>query len=95
MYIANGFLLVFVFFVVRILNIPFAITVYAAQYHNWNFISALLRLRLVCYIFIGLQYIMQLYWFILIVKLALKSFAKFLQKSDTQQDTDKDKKKTG
>lgn len=90
-YLLNGFLLVFVFFVVRILNIPFTLMVYAAQYHSWNIVAALRRLRLVCYIAIGLQYVLQFYWFILIVKLALKSLAKIRQKSETQ---DVDKKKT-
>ena len=92
-YLLNGFLLVFVFFVVRILNIPFALLVYAAQYHNWDIMKAVFHLRLACYVFIILQYIMQFYWFVLIVKLALQSLAKIMQKPDTQREVDK--KKTG
>ena len=64
----------FAFFTVRILNIPFALTVYAAQYHNWEIMATLYQLRLVCYISIILQYILQIYWFILILKLVLKGF---------------------
>ena len=89
-YIFNGFLLVFVFFVVRILNIPLVLMVYAAQYHNWNIVAALQRLRLVCYVSIILQYFLQFYWFIKIVKLALRSFGSFL-KSRKQEPVDRKK----
>ena len=53
--------------------------VYAAQYHNWNLLAALRKLRLVCYVSIILQYCLQFYWFILIMKLALGSFSSFLK----------------
>ena len=92
-YIANGFLLVFVFFVVRILNIPFVLLVYAAQYHNWNIVSALRKLKVVCYVSIILQYCLQFYWFNLIVRLALRSFKSFLQ-SRQKGTVDGSKKKT-
>lgn len=68
-----------VFFIVRILNVPFTLLVYAAQYHNWDIVSALLRLRIVCYIAIFLQYILQIYWFVLIIRLGLKSLTKLSQ----------------
>ena len=80
-YIFNGFLLVAVFFVVRILNIPIVLLIYAAQCHNWNLIAALRKLKLICYFSICLQYTLQFYWFIKIVKLALMSLAKIRKQS--------------
>jgi len=71
-YKANGYLLVFIFFVVRILNIPFDVIVYAAQYHNWNIFRALQKFQLSCYVSIFLMYIMQIYWFAMILTLALR-----------------------
>ena len=82
-YLINGILLVVIFFIVRILNIPFTLTVYAAQYHSWDIVAALYHLRVVCYMFISLQYVMQIYWFCLIVKLAIKGLSE-RQKAPTE-----------
>ena len=71
-YKVNGYLLLVTFFVVRLLNIPFDVIVYAAQYHGWNIFQALLKLHLTCYVSIIIMYIMQIYWFSMIFKLAMK-----------------------
>jgi hypothetical protein len=84
LYVFNGFLLVAVYFLVRILNIPLLLFFYTVQQHNWSWMAAVQKLRLVCYIAIGLQYMLQFYWFIKIVKLALRSLAK-IRSSDTQR----------
>lgn len=86
-YLFNGFLLVAVFFVVRILNVPITLFIYAVQHHNWNMIAALRKLKLICYIAIVLQYILQFYWFVLIVRLALKSLAKIRNQPQIQKKT--------
>lgn len=81
-YLVNGYLLVVAFFVVRILNIPFVILVYAAQYHNWSIMEALYHLKISCYVFIILQYCLQIYWFTLILKLALRSLSERSKKPE-------------
>ncbi len=73
---------------VRILNIPFVLLVYAAQYHNWNIVAALRKLRVVCYVAILLQYCLQLYWFNLILRLALKSFSSFQKETVGRKKTE-------
>ena len=65
-----------VFFIVRILNIPFFFILYSSQHHNWSITASLAKLKVVCWIAIILQYMMQVYWLTLITRLALRSLAK-------------------
>ena len=62
-YMVNGIILILLFFVMRILNYPIAVPVYAAQYHNWNIWSALKNLYPLCHTLSAIQFAFQAFWF--------------------------------
>ena len=74
-YMANGILLLLLFFVMRILNYPIAVLVYAAQYHNWSIWSALKNLYPMCHILSVLQTSLQAFWFYKIIVIGASALA--------------------
>ena len=73
LYIVNGIALIVLFFVMRILNYPIAVLVYAAQYHHWNIWSALKALYPMCHILSAIQFSFQAFWFYQIFRLGAKA----------------------
>lgn len=71
-YWLNGALLIVVFLVLRVLFVPINVAVYAAQYHQWGFGQALRSMKTICHICNTLQFSLQAYWFLLLLKLAGK-----------------------
>ena len=72
-YVANGIILLLLFFVMRILNYPIAVLVYAAQYHNWSIWSALKNLYPMCHTLSAIQFAFQAFWFYQIFRLGAKA----------------------
>jgi len=72
-YLINGIILFTLFFIVRILNYPIAVLVYAAQYHGWNIWSALKGLYPLCHILSAVQFSFQAFWFYQIFRLGAKA----------------------
>jgi len=72
-YKVNGALLLVSFFTVRILNSPLSFLAYAVQYHDWDVVAAAAAMRPFCHIMLVLEYALQVYWFTIIVKLALNT----------------------
>ena len=69
-YTINGAVLILVFLLVRVLNMPMCIVVYAAQYHQWSIMDTLRHLRWTCYAGIVTDVLIQGYWFISLLTLA-------------------------
>lgn len=67
---------VLAWFVTRILKVPLAILLCAAQYYNWDIMKTLLRLKVICYVVITLEMTLQVYWFIFVLRVALKDLCK-------------------
>ncbi len=55
---------------VRVCFVPITVTIYAAQYHQWNLLEAMGRMQTICYVCNLLQFSFQLYWFVQLVRLA-------------------------
>ena len=72
-YMVNGIILILLFFVMRILNYPIAVLVYAAQYHNWSIWSALKNLYPLCHTLSAIQFAFQAFWFYQIFRLGAKA----------------------
>ena len=72
-YFANGFILLVLWFFIRVLNYPIAFLVYAVQYHGWNVFSALGAMHAVCHLFCLLHFGFQVYWFIQIFKIFIRT----------------------
>ena len=70
LYTLNGALLVVVFLLVRVLFVPITVSIYAAQYHQWDIFEALGRMTRICHLCNLLQFSFQFYWFIQLVRLA-------------------------
>ena len=66
-YKINGLILIPIFFVARILNIPLAFLAYAAQYHSWDIWTAIKSMTLFCHFCNVGQWLLQLYWFTAII----------------------------
>ena len=66
----NGIILVLLFLLIRILNYPIAVLVYAAQYHDWSIWLALSALYPMCHILSALQFSLQAFWFYQIVRVS-------------------------
>ncbi|XP_019850103.1 PREDICTED: protein FAM57A-like [Amphimedon queenslandica] len=58
----NGVLAILVYVFSRILNYPFQYYMYAHQYHNGDYVSAVKGMLLVCHVFSGVGLILQIYW---------------------------------
>jgi len=71
LYLINGMLMVFTFFIFRVLILPYGIYCYS-EYANISLLEALHRLPRHCKISVSLIFILQIYWFKLIVKGAIK-----------------------
>lgn len=69
LYTLNGALLVMVFLIVRVFFVPITVSIYAAQYHNWNLFQALGTMKPICHLCNFLQFSFQFYWFVLLVRL--------------------------
>jgi hypothetical protein len=72
-YMANGIILLLLFFFMRILNYPIAVLVYAAQYHDWSVWSALKNLYPMCHTLSAIQFVFQGFWLYQIVRLGAKA----------------------
>lgn len=70
LYLVNGVSVVLVQFVVRILNWPATIVVYAAQYHNWDIVAAVKSLYTLCIVCTVTWQVLEIYWFWLIIQLS-------------------------
>jgi len=77
LYQLNGGVLVVVFFLARIANTPLTLLFYAAQHHNWSLLNAFSSMRLICHAFLAAELALQLYWFIQILRAALKRIYRF------------------
>ena len=71
LYRINGLILLISFLLVRVLYTPLAILIYAGQYHNWNIWSALNSMYPVCHFSNSVQFVLQTYWYLAIVSIAL------------------------
>ena len=60
------------FFVCRIINSPLFFLLFAWQHHALDFIAAARSMKLVCYIFVGLEMALEIYWFYGILRLAFQ-----------------------
>lgn len=69
LYYANGISLVLVQLVVRVLNWPIVIVIYAAQYHQWDVVKALYSLYPLCIVSTGVWQVLEIYWFWMIIQL--------------------------
>ena len=70
LYTLNGALLIVVFLIVRVLFVPITVAIYAAQYHRWDIPEALGKMRGICHLCNLLQFSLQLYWFVQLLRLA-------------------------
>lgn len=68
-YTINGAVLIVVFLLVRVLNMPACFLIYAAQYHQWNLVDALAHMKWSCYAGISTVIFLQTYWFMALLKL--------------------------
>ena len=73
LYFVNGVILLLLWFFTRVLNYPVALLVYAGQYHHWNIVTALGKMRAVCHIFSALHFGFQTYWFYQIFKISIRT----------------------
>jgi hypothetical protein len=71
-YILNGALLILLFLTSRVMFVPITVTIYAAQYHQWNLVTAMSTMRVICHLGNALQCCFQTYWFVLLVGLAAR-----------------------
>ena len=78
----NGAVGIIFFFLCRVIKWPLVILLYAAQYHNYSMIAALMNLHKVCWICTGLDMALCLYWFKRILEVASKSFKADKPKED-------------
>ena len=72
-YFWNGVILLPIYFVVRILNLPLTFLTYAAQFHNWDLFAALKSMFLICHAFNVIQLSLQFIWFSAIIRIAIKA----------------------
>ena len=72
LYTVNGAVLVFLFLASRVMFVPITVTIYAAQYHQWDVLQALRHMRAVCHLANALQLGLQTYWFVLLLRLAVR-----------------------
>lgn len=70
-YTVNGALLILVFLLVRTLFVPISVSIYAAQYHHWDLLRALGSMKWICHTCNLMQFSLQLYWFVLLLRLAV------------------------
>ena len=71
-YTLNGALLILFFLVFRVLFVPITVTIYAAQYHQWDVVQALGRMTRICHLCNAIQFCLQLYWFVCLLQLAAR-----------------------
>lgn len=71
-YAVSGAFLIIVFLVARIMNVPITVTIYAAQYHKWDLLQALSSMKTICHIGNAIQFSLQMYWFVLLLRLAVR-----------------------
>lgn len=71
LYRINGLILLITFLLARVLYTPLAVLIYAGQYHSWSIWSALNAMYPVCHFFNTVQCILQTYWYLAIVNIAL------------------------
>lgn len=69
-YTINGALLIMAFLISRVLFVPIAVSILAAQYHQWDIFKALASMTRLCHFCNFLQFSLQFYWFLLLVRLA-------------------------
>ena len=82
LYFMNGVALVLVQLVVRVLNWPIVVLIYAAQYHAWDVWASLHDLYLLCFVCTITWQVLELYWFWMIVQL-VAGFTKSSKKKTT------------
>ncbi len=49
---------------------PLCVVVFAAQYHDWDLVAVLVRMRWTCYAGITVVIVMQSYWFLTLLRMA-------------------------
>ena len=88
-YAVNGALLIITFLASRILFVPISISIYAAQYHGWDVMQALRSMRIVCHLGNALQFCIQFYWFLLLLRMAARVVRGWLveEKSDQEMES--------
>lgn len=78
LYRLTGLALFPVFFLARVANLPLVTLLYAAQYHNWSLPSALTTMTPVCHFFNSVQFLLQTYWFLSLLRIAAATHCKRL-----------------
>ena len=89
LYRINGLLLLTTFLLVRVLYTPLAVLIYAGQYHSWSVWSALNAMYPICHFFNTVQFILQTYWYLAIVNIALGTVKKTTKSSVTLYSNDR------
>ena len=51
---------------------PISVSIYAAQYHRWDVMQALRSMRMICHLCNALQFCIQFYWFVLLLRMAAR-----------------------
>ena len=67
-YKLNGLLFLLVYFVFRILAVPFVYLVYAYQHHEGSLWRAVMSMRLVCHVGTLLGFALLFYWFLKVLQ---------------------------
>lgn len=70
LYFVNGVAVILVQLVVRVLNWPAVVVIFAAQYHAWDIIATLKSLYTMCIVSTTVWQVLEVYWFCLILNLA-------------------------
>ncbi len=70
-----GALGVLTFFIFRLLNTPLTILLFAAQQHDWDLLAAASAMKPMCHVALGLEFLLQLYWFSAIVVVAANAIS--------------------
>lgn len=73
LYKLNGAILLLTFLLARVLYVPFALLIYAAQYHNWDVWLALKSMYPVCHFFNAVLVLLQTYWYLALVSIAMRT----------------------
>lgn len=66
----NGALTILTFFIFRVMNTPLTVLLYAAQNHDWDVLAAMWTMRPVCHVTLALEFVLQVYWFSGLIRIA-------------------------
>lgn len=79
----NGLLAIGTHFFTRVVMVPFMYYSYASQYHHGNWLAAVQAMKPICHVLSGIGFVLQVYWFVKMIKLFVVGARNVLLKKKT------------